>query len=337
MRTPRLLVSLLLLSLSAPAGAETASSSAPIELRIATLAPAGSAWAKIMEEGAARLDADTHGRVKIRYYFGGLQGDERDVVRKMKLDQLDGAALTAIGLGLIQPDVLVLQLPYLVSSDKQIDYVRDKLGPEFEKEFDRAGYILVAWGDVGWVHSYFAVEVKSATDFGAVKFWQWVDDPITREMFAVLDVNGVPLNVPDVLPALQTGSIQACSAPPLAAVALQWYTKLKYMADRPTAYAIGALVIKKSAFLKIQPADREVLLRDGREIGLKLTASVRRDNERAKQAMLRSGVQLIHVPDDAQARLVAAGKQVWTRLAGKLYSKQLLDRVLQTVAQAPER
>jgi len=307
----------------------------PVEIKIATLAPYGSAWAKIMEEGGRRLETETQGRVKLRYYFSGSQGDERDVVRKMKLDQLDGAALTAVGLGILSPSVFVLELPYLFTTDQQIDHVRDKLGAELESDLEKAGYVLISWGDVGWVHSFFTVELKSPSDLGKIKFWEWTDDPISREMFKILGVNAVPLGVPEVLQALQTNSIQALSAPPLAAVALQWYTKLKFMTDRPPSYAVGALVVKKAVLARLTPADREVLLRSGREMGVKLTAAVRRDGERATKAMVKSGIVLIHVPDDAQAKLVAAGKEVWTRLAGKLYSKELLDRVIAAAAEVP--
>jgi TRAP-type transport system periplasmic protein len=307
---------------------------APVELRLATLAPAGSAWAKIMEEGGARLAAETAGRARLRIYFGGVQGDERDVVRKMKLGQLDGAALTAVGLGMISSEILVLQLPYLFSSEKQLDHVRDVIGPELAAHLEDAGFVLVSWGDVGWVHSYFSVEIKTAEDLGKVKFAQWVDDPISREMFAVLGVNGVPMGITDILPALQTGAVQACAGPPLAAVAFQWYPRLKYITDKPASYAIGALVLRKSAFEQLAPADRELLLRGARETGAKLVASVRRDNERAKKAMLKAGLTMVTVPDAAQAAFVAAGKQVWTRLAGKLYSKELLERVIRVAADA---
>ncbi len=305
------------------------------ELKIATLAPIGSSWAKIMQEGADRLAKETQGRVTIRYYFSGQQGDERDVVRKIKLGQLDGAALTAVGLGLIQPDVLVLQLPYLFTSDAQIDHVREKLGPDFEKEFDAAGFVLVAWGDVGWVYTYTTVQVTTLAEMAALKVWEWVDDPIVREYFGILGVNAVPLGVPEVLTGLQTGAVQAVYGPPLAAVALQWYSHVKYMTDRPAGYGIGALVIRKEALAPISPADRELMLRGGREVGRQLTESVRRDNGRAQKAMEKAGIIVVHVPDAAEMMFESAGKQVWDRLAGKLYSKELLAKVIKTVAETP--
>jgi TRAP-type C4-dicarboxylate transport system substrate-binding protein len=133
--------------------------------------------------------------------------------------------------------------------------------------------------------------------------------------------------LPDVLPALQTGAIQACAAPPLAAIALQWHSHLRFMTDRPPSYAVGAMVIRSDVLARLRPADRELLLTGGRALGAQLTASVRRDNERAVRAMVKEGIVVVHVPDDVQARLVAAGKEVRARLAGKLYSKDLLARI----------
>jgi TRAP-type C4-dicarboxylate transport system substrate-binding protein len=324
---PAPLALLIALAVTGPARADT------VEIKVATLAPSGSAWAKMMQTSAARLETETEGRVRLRYYFNAAQGDERDMVRRIKLAQLDGAALSAVGLGLLDPQVLVLELPYLFSTDAQVDHVRAVLGPEFARGLEAAGVTLVSWGDVGWVHTYLTVELKSPDDLARLRFWQWTDDPISRELLAVLGLNGVPLGLPDVLAALQTGTIQACAAPPLAAIALQWYSHVRFMTDRPPSYAIGALVIRTDVLARLTPADRDLLLRGGRELGAKLTASVRRDNERAKKAMLQAGIVVVHIPDDVQAKLVAAGKQVWTRLAGKLYSKELLERVEAVVAE----
>jgi TRAP-type C4-dicarboxylate transport system substrate-binding protein len=330
----RLALALLFVFVTAAATATTAE--AQTEIKVATLAPAGSAWARIMADGATQLEAATQGRVKLHYYFSGSQGDERDVVRKMKLGQLDGAALTAVGLGLIQPDVLVLQLPFMFKNDKQIDQVREKLGPDFEKEFTDAGYTLVSWGDVGWVVSYSQVNVTTLAELQKVKTWVWVDDPIVRDYFTVLGVNAVPLGVPEVLTSLETGAVQAVYGPPLAALALQWYTKVKYMTDQEAGYGVGAMVVRKEVMDKLSPADRAIFLQGGKVVGQQLLASVRRDNARAKAAMLKAGIQVIHVPDDARMFFEVAGKQVWDRLAGKVYSKEWLEKVKKTVAETPE-
>jgi TRAP-type C4-dicarboxylate transport system substrate-binding protein len=305
------------------------------ELKIATLAPDGSAWAKIMVGGGKDIGARTQGRVTVKYFFSGAQGDERDVVRKMKLGQIDGAALTAVGLGLIKGDVRVLELPFLFKNDKELDYVRAKMAPDFEKQFDDAGYVLLAWGDVGWTHLYSNMQVQSKADLAKTKMWAWTDDPIVRTFFKRLGVNGVPLGVPDVLTSLQTGTIDACYGSPLAAVALQWYTKVKYATDTPINYAIGAFVVRKEVFNKLSPEDQKALRQAGADMGQKLMATVRKDNDRAAKAMQRSGVQFVSVPAALVAELEQEGQGVWKDLSGgKLYSTELLEKVKRHVAEA---
>lgn len=309
---------------------------AQVEAKIATLAPKGSAWAKIMEKGAREIDTRTSGRVKLKYFFGGQQGDERDVVRKMKLGQLDGSALTAVGLGLIQPEVRVLELPFLFRTDRQLDYVRDKMAPDFESKFDGAGYVLLAWGDVGWVHLYSNIKVENRDDLGKTKMWAWTDDPIVRELFKLLGVNGVPLGVPDVLPSLQTGTINACYGSPLAAVALQWYTKVRFATTMPISYSIGALVMKKDVFSKLSTEDQKAVRDAGRMMGDELMKTVRKDNERAKKAMEKSGVTFVTSPAAMVSELEKNGQKVWGNLTGKLYPGDLLKTLQAHLAQAPK-
>ena len=305
------------------------------EIKVASLAPKGSAWAKALEKGGKVIEEGTQGRVKVKFFFSGAQGDERDVVRKMKLGQIDGSAITAVGMGLIKGDVLVLQLPFLFKNDKELDYVRDKMAPDFEKQFADAGYVLLSWGDVGWTHLYSNVEVKSKAELMGTKMWAWTDDPIVRTFFKRLGVNGVPLGVPDVLPSLQTGLINACYGSPLVAVALQWYTKVKFATAQPINYAIGALVLRKETFASFSPEDQKVIRDAGVAIGVELKKQIRKDNERAKKAMEASGIKFVQTPDAFVADLEKEGKGVWDDLSGgKLYSTELLTKVKQHLADA---
>ena len=307
----------------------------PVELKIATLAPDGSAWAKIMAQGGVKIGERTAGRVTVKFFFSGAQGDERDVVRKMKLGQIDGAALTAVGLGQIRGDVRILELPFLFKNDKELDFVRTKMAPDFEKQFQDAGYELLSWGDVGWVHLFTNLAVNSLEDLNKAKMWAWTDDPIVRTFYKHLGVNGVPLGVPDVLPALQTGTIDACAGSPLAMVALQWYTKVKYGTDTAISYSIGALVVRKAVFSKLSAEDQKSIREIGVQVGEDLMKSVRRDNERAKKAMVKSGVQFIPTPGPLVDKFETTAHDVWQELAGgKLYPSELLERVKKYLVEA---
>ncbi len=305
------------------------------EIKVATLAPKGSAWAKILEDGAKSIAEKTDNRVQIKYFFSGSQGDERDVVRKMKLGQLDGSALTAVGLGLIKGDVRVLELPFLFKSDKELDFVRDKMSADFERQFDEAGYVLLAWGDVGWVHLFSNIPLTSKTDLDKTKMWAWTDDPIVRAFFKRLGINGVPLGVPDVLPSLQTGTIDACYGSPYAAVVLQWYSKVKYATGTPISYSIGALVVRKEVFNKLSAEDQRTVKELSRVMGGQLMTRIRTDNERAKNTIQKSGITFVPVPAALLSEFEKEGQAVWDELSGgKLYSNELLVKVKKYVAEA---
>ena len=310
---------------------------AQVELKMATLAPKGSAWAKILEKGGKDIEAQTAGRVKVKYFFSGQQGDERDVVRKMTSGNLDGAALTAVGLGLIKGDVRVLELPFLFTNDKQVDYVRDAMKGDFEAQFDSAGYVLLAWGDVGWTHIYTNIPINNKADLAKAKMWAWKDDPIVRALFKGLGINGVPLGVPDVYPQLQTGGIDACYGSPLAAVALQWYTKVKFATTTPISYSIGAMVVRKDVFTKLSAEDQKIIRTSSAAMGAELLAMVRKDNERAKKAMQKAGVKFVETPAALVAELQAEGQKVWKTLVGSLYQQPMLDKVLKIRGEAVKK
>src|SRR6476620_11120066 len=123
-----------------------------VELRLATLAPSGSPWMEVLNKAQGEIKDKTAGRVTLKYFEGGQQGDERDYVRKIKLGQLDGAAVTSIGLAMIDESIRVLELPMLFQSAEEVDYVSDKMWPHFQKKFEKKGYKLNDRGEVGWVY-----------------------------------------------------------------------------------------------------------------------------------------------------------------------------------------
>lgn len=302
-------------------------------IKIATLAPAGSSWMKLMEEWRKNVEKRTEGRVKVKFFPGGIQGDERDVVRKIRAGQLQGAVVTAVGLGLVQPDVRVLELPFMVKSDAELDYIRTTLAPEFEKKFEEKDFILLAWGDLGWVHLFTNTPVTSLSDLSKVKMWAWVDDPIVKKMFERLKINGVPLGVPDVLPSLQTGLIDACYGSALSTLVLQWHTKVKHMTSMPMSLAVGASILSKSAWTKIPEADRAILKEEGKALEKKLIELVRNDNKRALNKMKSLGLQVVESPPALVKEFEKQAHEVWKDLAGTIYTPAFLNRVKDLVAE----
>jgi TRAP-type C4-dicarboxylate transport system substrate-binding protein len=301
--------------------------------KIATLAPDGSSWMKLFREWSASVEKRTEGRVKIRFFAGGSQGDEKDAVRKMRLGQLNGAAVTGVGLGLLNSEVRLLELPGLIRSDAELDHLRTTLDTDFRAKFNEKGYELLVWGDVGWVYLFSNTPVTSKAELAKTKMWVWVDDPVVRALFGQLGVQGVPLGVPDVLPSLQTGLIDAAYGSPLSTVALQWHSKVKYMTERPPALGTGATVVTRKDFDKLSPEDQKVLHEESKVLQQKLLDTIRRDNDRALAKMKSLGLTLVPSPPEFQEELRKANEAVWAELVDKMYPAAWLERVKGILAQ----
>src|SRR5262249_13214536 len=162
----------------------------------------------------------TNRRITIKYYTGGQQGDERDFIRKIKIGQLDGAAVTAAGLSMIDPSIRVLELPMLFESEDEVDYVATKMWPYFQKKFENKGFRLAERGELGWIYFLSKSKVTSIAELRKQKLWTLADDPLGTTILDKLKLNGVPLGVPEVDSALTSGRINACFSSPLGAIAL---------------------------------------------------------------------------------------------------------------------
>ena len=306
----------------------TVHTAAADEVRMATLAPDGSSWMKILGKAAAEVETKTSQRVKIKYYAGGVQGDERDVVRKINLGQLDGAALTSVGLSMIDESIRVLELPRIFATAEELDYVADKMWPYFQKKFEAKGFRLEDRGEVGWIYIMAKASFTSIAELNSQKPWMWGDDTLVRAMYKQLGVSGVPLGVPEVEPALTTGRIGACYGSPLAAVALQWNTKVKFMSSLPLSYAIGGTVVKLDAMKKMSDDDRALVTKISIGMAKALRKQIRKDNDSAKKQMERKGVKIVDPSPEMVAAFDKGAQAVWQELAGKMYSKDELKMVL---------
>ena len=305
---------------AAPALAET-------ELKIATVAPEGSAWTRIFNKMKAAVEKKTAGAVKLRLYPGQVQGDERDVVRKINTGQLQGGSFTAVGLSLINPKVLILQMPLLFNSYAQLDKVRAALRAELEQSFRDKGYELLGWGDVGWVYLMSKEPVASKEDLKKQKVWVWSDDPISKALMREIGASPRLLGLPQVYPALNTGIVNAVYNSPLAALTLQWHTKVKHVSDFPLAIAIGATVVSKKSFDAISAENQKVVKELCEKFHVALNQRVRQDNDKAFEALKAGGVELVTVPEASKQQFRDVAAKVAQQFAPRYYSKELLDRV----------
>ena len=301
-------------------------------LKIATLAPEGSSWMNLFHAWGKQVEEHSGGKIKVKFYAGGVAGDERDAVRKMRLGQINGAAVTSIGLGLIQPEVRVLELPMLVNTYDEMDYIRNTMDSELRKKFEDKGYILLAWGDVGPIHIFSNIPLKSKADLAQTKLWAWVDDPLVRMLFQQLGTNGVPLGVPDVLPSLQTGLINACYGSPLSTLALQWYTKVKYMTSLQISQAIGATILNKKDFDKLSPDLQKELLSDSKDLEKKVLKTIRADNDKSLASLKNAGIQVVESPKEMANEFMAQAVALRPKLEPSVYSHDFRMKVEKLLA-----
>ncbi len=303
-----------------------AKASSKVVLRIATLAPKGSSWDNAFRASAREIKAATNGEVEIKVYAGAVMGDEQQMVRKMRTGQLDGAAITSVGLGEIDPQLLMLQLPLLFKNDKQLDYVRNAMMPTFEKRLADAGFMMGAPGDVGPLYVFSNTPVKVPSDIKATKMWRWDTDPITKKTMEIIGANAVPLGVPDVLPSLQTGLINAFTNSPYGAIALMWYTEVKHVTNLRLAMGIGASVLTLKAWNSLSSDAQAMLKRVTEESHGKLLKRIRKDNDAAVKALVSKGLKVVEPEKFSEWNDVAV--RVRKELTGTLFDKALVDEMM---------
>jgi len=306
-------------------------------IRFATLAPEGSTWMTIMRSIDQDLRKATNDEVGIKFYPNMSMGDETDVIRKIRLGQINGGGFTGFGLGEILSEVRVFELPYLFETEEEIDYAVGKLTPYFEEKLAEKGFVLLGWADVGWIYFMAQKPVAAPKDLKNLNVWMWQGDPLAKAFYAELGKTPIALSVTDVRLSLQTGMINAVYGSPLATLVLQWFTKLKYISDIPFTNAIGAVLIDKKSFDSLSEEHRKALLEiSERQLKL-LLAKTRADNRTAYERLQKEGLQPVASSDAQRDEMRAIGLRVHDRLAGDLYPRELLDRLRNAVAELRAR
>jgi TRAP-type transport system periplasmic protein len=288
-----------------------------VDIKIASVAPDGSRWMQQMRAGAEEVARRTDGRVAIKFYPGGVMGNDAQVLRKIRIGQLQGGAFTAGGLGERYGALNLYGIPLLFRSLDEIDAVRAVFDPELEAGLERAGFVTFGFIEGGFANLLANEPISSVEDMRRKKVWVPEGDPISFMAMETLGLSPAVLPVTDVLTGLQTGLIDIAFASPVAALVLQWHTKVKYITDLPVSYSMGIFAIEKGAFSALSVADqqtvREVM---SRYIG-DLDREARDDNRRAAEVLASSGLQTVNVN--------AADVEVWRSTIQSIYP-QLRER-----------
>ena len=296
-------------------------------IKLATLAPEGSSWINTFNSINAEVREKTDKQVRFKFYPGGVLGDEKDMLRKMHIGQIHGAALTSAGLSAIFSEMDVFQIPFLFESHNEVDYVLKEMDGFFRKGFENNNYILLGWSEAGFVRLMSTTPVATLDDLRKAKVWTWEDSPMTKIIFDEANVSAIPLSVPDVLVGLQTGLVDVVYAPPTGAISLQWFTKTKYMTDVNLIYLIGAVVMKKKMFNKISPAHQKILMDVFQRQMAQLKTTIRDENKEAIKVMMKHGVKIITPSPEQVAEFKRVSAQAMQRVEGKSFSKKIRDEV----------
>lgn len=304
------------------------------QIKFASLAPDGSTWMNVMREFDQAIRTETNGKMGFKIYPGGVSGDEKDVLRKIRLGQLHSAGFTGVGLGEILPEVRIFDSPFLFKNYDEVDYINSKFYDKFSKAFEEKGYILLGWAEVGFVYVFSNTPIYKLEDMKKVKMWMWEGDPVAEVTFKTLGINTIPLSVINVLTSLQTGMVNGVYISPLAILALQWFTKVKYMMELPLADAAGAVLVSKKKYDELPQEYQQILLQNANKYLTKLMKLSRKDNVKAIETLKANGIAMIPPPSEKQLKLFyEKGKLARRMMVDKLYPLNLVEEIEQALEQ----
>ncbi len=262
-------------------------------LKIATLAPAGTIWMKEMKAGANQIRERTEDRVKIKFYPGGVMGNDQSVHRKIKIGQLHGGAFTPGGMAVIDSSIQSLGLPMLFRSLDEVDYVRDRMDAVLKREMEKNGFVILGISEGGFARILSKQPMRDMESIRNSKVWVPEGDKIGQTVFRALGITPIALPISDVFTGLQTGLIETVAVNPTSAIAFQWHTSTSFMTDVPISYIIGVLAVQKKAFDKLSAGDQQIVREEMGKVFGRLDEINRVDNAAAKEALKNQGITFV--------------------------------------------
>lgn len=321
----KLFLTILVLALSLPLQAAT--------LKIATVTPEGSQWMKDMRVSAKEIKERTEGRVQIKYYGGGVMGNDRKVLSRIRLGTLQGGAFTPTALASQYPDLNLYGLPMVFDSEEEATYVRSRMDEKLREGLEDAGWVNFGFAAGGFAIIMSNTPVSTLADLKGKKVWVPEGDSISRIAMESMSLSPVTLPLTDVLTGLQTGLIDIVGVSPIGALVLQWHTKVKYLVELPLVYTLGFMAIDKRAFARIAPADQAIVREVMERMYRNFDETNLVDNRGALEALLNTGIESVEF-DAEEFRKIREVAMTSTAGLGEKgqFTKALYDEMLQHAA-----
>ncbi len=311
---------ILILGLVSTANAQT--------IKLATIAPEGSSWMNSMRAGAAEIDERTGGRVKFKIYGGGVQGNDKQVLRKMRIGQLHGGAFTSNGLAELQKDTQLYAMPMLFNNLEEVRFARERMDGKLRDLLEQAGYVNFGFAGGGFAHIMSNKPIANLKDLEGLKIWVPDGDRIAYEANRALGISPVIMPLTDVMTGLQTELIDTVMSPPAATIILQWNTKVSYITELPLSYISAMMVVDKKHFSKIKADDQAIVREVMERVYRGFDQQGNEDNEQAYKALLEDGMTVVRPEQGQVPQWSKAIRESNHRLANEgLVSIELLTEI----------
>ncbi len=297
--------------------------------KVASLAPEGSVWITQFKEFAREVSEKSGGEIGFRVYPGGIMGDDQAMYRKMRVGQLQGGGFTMTGISDVVPDFRVMALPFFFRSYDEVDVVTKGLLPLFRKRFNEKGIELIAMTEVGFIFTMATQPTITTEDLQKSKSWAPTGDPIAAEFFSTLGVSPIPLSIPDVLTALQTGMINTVYNSLYGSIILQWFPKARFITDVPYGYAYGVFALDKKKFARL-PKKYAALIHDTakKHFGL-LIDDTRKSNKDSRKVLQKHSVTFVPSDPETLKELQKYRDHAVEKLVGKSFSHEIYNLAVQ--------
>ncbi len=301
-------------------------------IKIAVVAPDGTSMAKSIKQMSKEIKKATNGQIKLKTYYGGSQGDETDVLRKIRIGQLHGGIFTGKTLGDINGDIRIVEIPFTFSHDRKKAWnTLDKMTPFFNKKIEKNNFKNLSFFEIGLVYLVSKKKISRLEELHGAKIWAWQGDPLVAALIEEMKLVSIPLPLPDVLTSLSTGIIDTVYSPPLGILALQWNTKIKYLLDFPLTYSIGAFLIDKKVWDSLDSKYKPVVESICKKYFKKINEDNNRENLESLKFFKESGVEFIKFPDNDYRKIIQVRQELIKALKRKLISDEAfikLNRII---------